>query len=112
MKKTILAALSVLLLSSCGVGSYSVTSGKSDEGAISFTTAKRTMITVSVDDTAYDMYSVRDRAWKTERKIKQTARNTIMLTPGTHMVKVAMGGTEVYSKKLFISASEHKVIEL
>ena len=112
MKKTLIAAVAVLLISGCGTGSYSVTSGLADEARLSFTSAKVTSITVFVDEASHDMSSVKDKAWKADRKIKQTAQNTLRLTPGTHSVKVVMDGTEVYSKKLFISASEHKVIEL
>ena len=112
MKKIIIAAISALLLTSCGVGSYSVSSGKADEAAISFTTAKATPITVTIDDATYDLSSVKDVAWKTDRKIKKTAKNTIYLTPGTHNVTVVIAGNQVYSKKLFLSASEHKVVEL
>ena len=36
MKKILIALIGALMLSSCGVGSYSVSSGKADEGMISF----------------------------------------------------------------------------
>lgn len=112
MKKIIIAAISALLLSSCGVGSYSVTSGKADLAAISFTSAKTTPITVTVDDTTYEILSVKDVAWKTDRKIKKTAKNTITLTPGTHKVSVVIKDAEVYSKTIFLSTQDHKIIEL
>jgi len=112
MKKIIFAVIAAIALSSCGVGSYSLSSGKADEAFISFTTAKATPITVTIDGSKYEISSVKDKAWKTDRKIKQTALNTIKLVPGTHDVKVQMNGNEVFSRKLVISVSEHKVIEL
>ena len=112
MKKILIAAITVLLLAGCGVGNYSVTSGKADEGAISFTSAKSMPITVTIDNSTYELSSVKDKQWKTDRKIKETAKNTLKVTPGAHDVKVLIDGDEVFSKKLFISASEHKVIEL
>lgn len=112
MKKLIIAAIALLSLASCGVGNYSVTSGKGDAAAISFTTPKTTPIVVTVDDNTYTLDSVKDKAWKTDRKIKPTAKNTIKTTPGAHDVKVEMNGQVVFTKKVFLSADEHKVIEL
>ncbi len=110
--KKIIYVLAVVLLSSCGVGNYTVSSGKADQGAISFTSAKSTDITVLVDDNSYSIKSVKDKTYKTDRKIKQTSANTIFMTPGTHTVKVKMGDEEVFSKQLFISVAEHRIIEL
>ena len=112
MKKLVVAAISAILLSGCGVGTYSVTSGKADEGSLSFTSADKTPITVTVDDATYDIVCVKEKTWKRDRDIKQTAKNTIIVTPGSHAVKVTVNGNEIYSRTLFISASEHKVIEL
>lgn len=110
--KRIIYILAIALLSSCGVGNYTVSSGRADQGALSFTTAKATDITVFVDDNSYSIKSVKDKAYKTDRKIKQTSANTIYLTPGTHNVKVKMGDEEVFSKQLYISVSEHRIVEL
>ena len=116
MKKTLfsimIALASTLLLNSCGVGNYSVTSGKPDEAGISFTSAKAMDITVIIEESSYEISTVKEKAYKTDRKIKQTANNTIRIKPGTYNVKVLAGGTEVFAKKLFISASEHRIIEL
>ncbi len=100
------------MLCSCGVGSYSISSGKADEGTLSFVSESKTPITVTVDGTAYDIHTVKTKAWRKDRNIRQTALNTIVTTPGTHDVVVKISGKEVYSKKVFISAQEHKVIEL
>lgn len=112
MKKILIAVSISLLFTACGVGNYTVSSGKADEGAISFTSAKAEDIVVSVDNTTYEINSVKDKAYRTDRKIKQTASNTIRLAPGAHDVKVEKEGQVVFSKKLYISASEHKIIEL
>lgn len=110
--KKLLFILAIVLLSGCGVGNYTVSSGRANQGALSFTSAKATDISVYVDDDSYSIQSVKDKAYKTDRKIKQTAANTIFLSPGTHTVKVIMGDEEVFSKQLLISASEHRIIEL
>jgi len=112
MKKIIIALFAAVMLTGCGVGNYSLSSGRAEEAFISFTTLKTTPITVTIDDTVYQISSVKDKTWKTDRKIKKTAQNTIRLAPGTHDVKVQMKGEEVYSHKLVISLNEHRVIEL
>lgn len=112
MKKMIIAILGALMLTGCGVGSYSVSSGKADEGMISFVSEAKTPVTVTIDNNSFDVYTVKTKAWRKDRNIKKTAQNTIFLTPGQHNVVVSMNGKEVCNKKVFISAQEHKVIEL
>lgn len=112
MKKIIIAFIGVLLLTGCGVGSYSVSSGKADEGMISFISESSSPISVTIDDEAYDVYTVKSKAWRKDRNIKRTARNTIYLSPGQHNIVVTMNGQEICAKKVFISTQEHKVIEL
>ena len=112
MKKIIIAIIGALMLTSCGVGSYSVSSGKADEGMISFVSESRTPITVTIDNDSYNACTVKTKAWRKDRNIKKTAQNTIFLTPGQHNVIVTMNGKEVCNKKVFISSQEHKVIEL
>ncbi len=112
MKKIIFTLIGILTLCSCGVGSYSITSGKADEGMISFTSEAKTPVTVTVDNDSYDLYTVKTKTWMKDRKIKKTAENTIFLTPGKHNVTVNMNGKKVCDKQVYISAQEHKVIEL
>ena len=112
MKKILIALIGALMLSSCGVGSYSVSAGKADEGMISFVSESKTPITVTVDNESHDVYTVKTKAWRKDRNIKKTAQNTIFLTPGQHNIVVTMNGKEVCNKKVFISTQEHKVIEL
>lgn len=112
MKKIIIALFSAILLAGCGVGSYSVSSGRSDEAAISFTSSSRHAIIVVVDGTEYNVETVKTSAYKADRNIKKTASNTIKVQPGQHELKVISSGKEIYNKKVFISTSEHRIVEL
>lgn len=112
MKKIMIFLLGALLLTGCGVGTYSVSSGKEDKSELSFTFKDKADITVTVDNDTFNIQTVKDKVYKKNRDIKKTSLNTISLTPGTHEVKVVKNGTEVFNKKLFLSNAEHKVIEL
>ena len=112
MKKIFILLLGTLLLTSCGVGSYSISSGNPDESKISFVSTDKTPITVKVDSVDYNLFTVKTKAWRTERNIKETAENTIKISPGQHNVVVEMDGRVVCEKKIFVSSHEHKVIEL
>lgn len=46
------------------------------------------------------------------RNIKKTDINTITIPVGQHDLIVVQNGVVVYSKKIFVSAGEHKIIEL
>ena len=46
MKKMMIALIGAIMLSGCGVGSYSVSSGKADEAMISFVSEAQTPIIV------------------------------------------------------------------
>ena len=112
MKKLMMIAAFTMLLTGCGVGTYSVQSGVEDAAFISFTDDMKQDITVIVDGQTYLLQSVKQKAYKSGRNIKQTALNTIKIGPGQHQVKVVMNGMDVFSKKLFVSTGEHKIIEL
>ena len=103
-----------MLLTGCGVGNYSVQSGVEDAAFISFTDDVKQDITVTVDNQTYLLKTVRQKAYKSGRNIKQTALNTIKIGPGQHEVKVTLtlDGTDVFYKKIFVSTGEHKIIEL
>ena len=92
MKKIIISFIGALMLTSCGVGSYTVSSGKADEGMISFVSDAKTPITVTIDNNSYDVCTVKTKAWRKGRDIKKTAQNTIFLTPGQHNLVVTMNG--------------------
>ena len=112
MKKIMIIAAFTMLLTGCGVGNYSIQSGVEDAAFISFTDDAKQDITVTVDDKTYVLQTVKQKAYKSGRKIKQTALNTIKIVPGQHEVKVVLNGGDVFSKKLFLSTGEHKIIEL
>ena len=101
MKKLMIIAAFTMMMTGCGVGTYSVQSGVEDAAFISFTDDTRQDITVTVDDQTYVLKTVQQKAYKSGRNIKQTALNTIKLAPGQHDVKVDLKGAEVFSKKLF-----------
>ena len=112
MKRIIPFLFGILLFCSCGTGSYTVNSGKADEGKLSFASERRENIAVAIDGNNFQVKTVSAKTWKKDRNIKSTAQNTVFLSPGQHHVTVVMNGQEVLDKQIFISAQEHKVIEL
>ena len=112
MKKLMMIAAFTMLLTGCGVGTYSVQSGVEDAAFISFTDDMKQDITVIVDGQTYLLQSVKQKAYKSGRNIKQTALNTVKTRPGQHEVKVMIDGNEVFAKKLLLSSGEHKILEL
>jgi len=112
MKRLFVIAIMTLFLSSCGVGTYSYSSGLENKCGLSFVADNETPLTVTVDDQNYAINAVKLKKYKTNRKIKQTTQNTIALEPGKHDVKVVMNGNEVFSKTIFVSGNETKIIEL
>lgn len=112
MKKFIISLIGAVLLTSCGTGTYSLSSGKTDIGLLSFTSEYKTRLSVTVDKEECNIFSVKTSAWKKNRNIKQTAQNSLQLTPGQHNIIVKINGKEVYNKRIFISTQEHKIIEL
>ena len=112
MKKLFVYATVIITLTGCGVGTYSVQSGVEDAAFISFTDDVQQVIVVNVDDNTYSVETVKQKAYKSGRNIKQTALNTIKLTPGQHTISVTLNGNEIYSHKVFLSTGETKIIEL
>ena len=112
MKKFMAIAALAMLLTGCGVGTYSIQSGIEDASYISFTDELRYPISVIIDGNTYLLETVKLKAYKSGRDIRKTAENTIKLTPGQHTVSVLMNGNEIYAHKLFISNGETKIIEL
>ncbi|MDO5341372.1 MAG: hypothetical protein Q4F69_02825 [Bacteroidia bacterium] len=110
MKKLFLIAFITMTMASCGTYSYS--SGVENKCGLSFVAATQTPITVTVDDQNYNVEAVKYKNYKRDRKIKKTAKNTIIVEPGKHDVKVVMNGNEVLSKTIFVSGNETKIIEL
>ena len=112
MKKSIIIAAFTMLLTGCGVGNYSVQSGVEDAAFLSFTDEDKQDITVTVDNQTYELQTVKQKAYKSGRNIKETALNTIKIGPGQHEVKVTLDGADIFDKKIFVSTGEHKIIEL
>jgi uncharacterized protein YxeA len=113
MKKSIIVILLSLVLTGCGVGTYSLSSGKADEAKLSFIDSKPYNIDVIVDNSStYKISTVRDKAYKSNRNIKEVTLNAVVLSPGKHFVEVVAGGKKLYSKWIFVSTGEHKIIEL
>lgn len=112
MKKFLVIAIVTMFLSSCGVGTYSYSSGLENKCGLSFVAEKSKPLTVTVDGQSYSIDAVKLKKYRTDRKIKQTTRNTILLESGKHDVKVVMDGSEVFSKTIFVSGNETKIIEL
>lgn len=114
MKKIlVLIAAATLFLTGCGVGNYTVVTGKADEALLSFSSNTNIpSFIVTVDGTEHTLEAVRGNSFKTNRNIKKTSRNTLILTPGAHDVTVKIKENQIYSKKIFVSAQEHKIIDL
>lgn len=112
MRNLFIVVLLTWLLSSCGTGVYSLSSGMADECTITFVSEKSFPIIAIIDDKEYNVSSVKHKAYKADRNIKKTSRNCIVLSPGVHDIKVLVGDNTIFSHKIFISAAEHKIIEL
>ena len=108
MKKIIalFSIIGTLILAACSVGSQSVSSGMADEGYVWFVSNVAQKITVDIDGTTYQTQTIKEKEWQKRRDIKATTKGMITVTPGQHDVKVMVDGKQVYSKKLFISATE------
>ena len=112
MKKVLLIALLSVFMASCGVGSYTVTTGLADEASISFVANDNQEIVVTIDGQQYNVETVELKDYRKDRSIKRTVENTIGVTPGTHEVKVTLDGKEIYTHKVFVSTGESKIIKL
>ena len=115
MKKLVFAIaclLFPLFYTSCGVGTYSVSSGKEDCAYISIEANSRYNVVVTIDDQSFDTQTVKTIAHKTRRDIKNTAKYALKTTPGQHKVEITKDGTTLYSKQVFVSTGETKIIEL
>lgn len=112
MKRIFFILASILLAAGCGVGSYTISSGLEDSGAVVFTASKAYPIEVSVDGAAYSVSTVKYKAYKNDRRIRRTSENMIKVGTGQHKIEVREAGNIVYSRVVFISAGENKVIGL
>ena len=108
MKKILAIAALLLAMTSCGVGTYSVESGRSEQSSVSFVAQTSYPVTVTIDGTEYEV----NKDWRTDRRIKKTAKNTIKIAPGKHEIIVTSNGNVVLKDLIFLSNNESKVIEL
>ena len=115
MKKSVFVILLGVIawaMTACG-GVYSVSGGKPDQCEISFVTMKAQPITVNIDETDYQVSTVKQKTYRRDREFKKKALNTIFIKPGQHKVIVYdETGNKIYEHTVFISANEHKVIQL
>lgn len=113
MKKYILFLITAFSLANCGVGVYSVSSGKADNGNISFTDSIERDIVVIIDDTQSEpLKTVKQKDYQKSRNIKKTAHNTLMIETGSHTIQVSENGKIILEQKIYITAGEHKIIAL
>ncbi|MBQ5856045.1 MAG: hypothetical protein IIW55_01905 [Bacteroidales bacterium] len=112
MKKILIIAFLCVFMASCGVGSYTISTGLADESSVSFVSDKVQNITVTIDDRQYNVETVKLKDYRKDRSLKRTVENTIEIAPGKHDVKVTLDGSVIYTHKIFVSAGESKIIEL
>lgn len=109
---TIVCAVSAFILSSCGVGSYTISSGVDDKANICFVDNHSYDITVTIDGKSFETKTVTDKEYKTRRNMKKTAQYALPVSTGTHTISVVDDGKTVYSKKIVVSTGETKIIRL
>lgn len=112
MKKLFIITLFAMLITSCGVGTYSVSSGKPDDGYVCVTDDIKQDIVVKIDYKEYNIETVKTKAYKSGRDIKKTALNSVRVQAGQHQVDVMVNGKVVLSRKVLISTGETKILEL
>lgn len=108
----IMLAISTIIFNSCGVGTYSVSSGNEDKAAIYFTSEQKYDIKVEIDGIEYPTTTIKQRSYKAKRKIKAISNNQIYINPGRHKVVISKDGIEIYNHEIFVSSTEIKRIEL
>ncbi len=112
MKKIFILSLLTILLAGCGVGSYTVSSGTPDSGFICVVDDDAHDVVVKVDGKDYNVRTVKTKAYKSGRDIKNTALNSVAVPSGQHEVEVIEKGRSVMVKKVLVSAGETKILEL
>lgn len=112
MKKILAIAVLLFTMASCGVGTYSYNSGRAEKAGISFVAEKKYHVTVSVDGTEYTVNTIKLKAYRKDRRIKETTQNTIIVTPGKHEIIVKKDGKQVLKDLIFLSNNESKIIKL
>ena len=109
---TLVCAVSAIILSSCGVGNYTVSSGVDDRASVCFVDNHSYGIQVTIDGLSYDTKTVKDKEYKSRRNLKKIVKYAIPVDTGTHSIEVVNDGNTVYSKKIIVSTGETKIIRL
>ena len=109
---TIICTVSAFILSSCGTGNYTVSSGVDDKANVCFVADNSYDIQVAIDGQNYDTKTVKDKEYKSRRNLKKTVQYALPVSTGTHDIKVVDDGKTVYSKKIVVSTGETKIIKL
>lgn len=110
---SLLGFLLILFCSSCGVGTYTHSSGIDDNAYIVFTSNTKMELKVVIDGQEYQSITTVKPDYKTRRDLKNTAQNRIPVSVGKHDVRaLSMDGSVIYDKKVFVSTTETKNIKL
>jgi len=114
MKRLIIALFVSLLFTSCGVGTYSVAGGKSDDALVSVSVSQKITnpVLLEIDGAGYSTNAVFNSNFKKQRDIKKTARNAVTVASGKHEIKVLINGEVVFEKNVMLAPGEHRIIEL
>ncbi len=112
MKKIFILTVLSVLLTGCGVGSYTISSGSPDSGFICVVDDDAHDVVVKVDGKDYNVKTIKTKAYKSGRDIKNTTLNSVVVASGQHEVEVIENGRSVLSKKILVSAGETKILEL
>ena len=113
MKKLALLLLTTLLIfTSCKVGSISTSSGLENESFLEFigaTSKYQGGVDVDIDNAiSFKAKVYKEKASKADR-IK---RDVYAISTGAHTVRVSYKGVVIYQKQIFVSAQETKKIIL
>lgn len=112
MKKLLLLLVAAASMAFVGCGVTSVAGGHPDQAAVYFVSTKSFDVTVDIDGKKYDVETIKQKPHRKKRNEKRIANEQIVVSPGKHDVKVTRDGKEIYSKQIFISATEVRMIEL
>jgi len=105
------AFVAITMLASCGTAnqaSTTIASVSQDDACISFISKAEMPIIADVDGEIYEIKALGEDA-----KDQETVANSVVLTPGKHVIRVkSQSGTELYKRTVYISPQEHKVVDL
>lgn len=114
MRKIVtLICFALLLTTSCAVVGNVPVSEKKAEAYLCFSAIEDYLVDVNVDsDRNYRVRAIRLRSDDQIVVPRKTVRNTIVVPPGVHTVKVKLKGADLYEQQIEIDAGEIMVIRL